>query len=136
MKYNQWVEEGKIGVVRNALKSIIGEESPDSLCLYITFRTQDRDVQILPFLKAQYPEEITISLSSDEFWNLTVTEDHFSVELSFDTQRQRIKVPFRSLVNFIDPIAEFALQFEKLEEDLPQNENVIFINKFRSPSEG
>ena len=82
-------------------------------------------------LRNVYPEEMSISIK-DAFWNLNVVEDAFSVELLFDEQRRMIRVPFKALVSFIDPGAEFGLQFDR-DKNIPdvRNDNVIFLDQFR-----
>jgi uncharacterized protein len=47
-----------------------------------------------------------------QFWNLEVSPDLFSVELSFSASRQRLCVPFAALTMFRDPSTEFALRFQ------------------------
>ncbi len=128
--YEELMEEGKRKVVRKALQSVEekGPKSPHQLLL--TFRTQFPGVVLGDGLLASYPEEMSIILKN-VFWNLVVQEDFFSVELLFDEKRKTIKVPFKALVNFMDPDAEFALQFN-WEASLPKHEdNVIFLDHFR-----
>ncbi len=132
MHYERWIEEGKRSVVRKALALVAEKGLTPPHHLYITFYTSHKDVQIADHLKDQYPQEMTI-LINEEFWNLTVTDQFFSVELLFGDQRYLIRAPFESLINFIDPGAEFALQFESTPEDTPTNsQNVIFLDRFRS----
>lgn len=127
MNYTEWLEEGKRFVVKRALKEILKSPQEEGNSVYLTFRTDFPTVSIPGELYEQYPEEMTISLN-DSCWNLMVDKDFFSVELLFDGQRKKIKVPFESLVNFIDPSVEFALQFdwEALKPKVSL-ENVIFL---------
>jgi hypothetical protein len=78
---------------------------------YITFRTDFPGVTIGPNLKEQFPKEITIVLQH-QFWGLEVTDDAFSVTLSFGGKHERLHVPFEALVSFTDPSVRFGLQFE------------------------
>lgn len=135
MSYNEWLEEGKRFVVKRALKEILRCPQEEGSSLYLTFRTDFPNVSIPVELYTQYPEEMTISLN-DSCWNLEVDNDFFSVELMFDGQRKKIRVPFNSLVNFIDPSVEFALQFDW--ESIKPNgslDNVIFLKNHLQKSE-
>ena len=138
MQYTIWVEEGKYSVVQKALHTLIKQSKPASQ-LYLTFDPRISGVQMAATLKAQYPEEMTILLN-DQFWNLKVKDDLFSVELVFDDQQHLIVVPFKALLTFIDPDAKFALQFNphvfQTEVETPETEKaygsrVIVLDKFR-----
>lgn len=138
MQYTIWVEEGKHSVVRKALHTMIKKSKPVPQ-LYVTFDPRVSGVQMAPTLKAQYPEEMTILLN-DQFWNLKVKDDLFSVELVFDDQQHLIVVPFRALLTFVDPDVKFALQFNpqvfvtEIETPFPEEDygsRVIVLDKFR-----
>ncbi|WP_084024529.1 ClpXP protease specificity-enhancing factor SspB [Holospora obtusa] len=140
MQYHLWVEEGKYSVVRKALQRLAKEtKAPPQL--YFTFDPRVSGVQMDKMLCAKYAEEMTILLH-DQFWNLRIKEDLFSVELAFDDQQYLIVVPFRSLRSFIDPDAKFALQFyppkeeilTQLELDQERNSKVIILDRFRKNS--
>jgi uncharacterized protein len=47
-----------------------------------------------------------------QFWNLTIHEDYFSVELSFDNIPEKLVIPFNAIKGFLDPSVQFGLQFE------------------------
>ena len=141
MQYTIWVEEGKHSVVRKALQTMIKKSKPVPQ-LYLTFDPRISGVQMASSLKAQYIEEMTILLN-DQFWNLKVKDDMFSVELMFDDQQHLIVVPFRALLTFIDPNVKFALQlnphiFVTEVEAPPAQEDygsrVIVLDKFRKSS--
>ena len=51
-----------------------------------------------------------------QFENLIVKDDHFSVELSFDNQQEKIVIPFAALTAFADPSVKFGLQFRHIDE--------------------
>lgn len=134
MLYHEWMEEGKREIVKRALQVIASEGLRFPHHLYMTFRTQIPGVNISSKLRERYPEEMTIILN-DAFWDLSVQEDFFSVELLFEDKKETIRVPFKALVNFIDPSVEFALQFDWELSAPPSlsHSNVIFIDKFRRP---
>ena len=115
MGYNRLVERSLRNVVREALARVSNEGLPGAHHFYVSFRTTDPGVQIPDFLRAKFPEEMTIVLQH-QFWGLTVEADSFEVTLSFSRARQRMHVPFRALTGFFDPSVQFGLQFQPLGE--------------------
>jgi hypothetical protein len=134
MQYLEWMEEGKYEIVKRALRCAMAEGVKAPHHLYFTFRVSFPGVKIHDELRAQYPQEMTIALN-DVFWNLSVQDAFFSVELLFETQRHLLKIPYKALVNFIDPGVEFALQFNWEDSSAPMvKDNIIFLDKFRPQS--
>ena len=112
MGYNRLVERALRGAVREALERVSAEGLPGAHHFYISFRTTDPGVQIPDFLRAKFPEEMTIVLQH-QFWGLMVEQESFEVTLSFSRARQRLHVPFRALTGFFDPSVQFGLQFQQ-----------------------
>ena len=83
---------------------------------FITFQTNRPDVQMPDFVRAKYPEEISIILQN-QFSNLTVEKDSFSVDLTFGGVSSTLTVPYTALKVFADPAAQFALSFEPILPD-------------------
>jgi hypothetical protein len=109
--YDRIVERQLRGVAREVLAQVAAKGLPGEHHFYITFRTDAAGVTIGPNLKEQFPKEITIVLQH-QFWGLEVTDDAFSVTLSFGGKHERLHVPFDALVSFTDPSVRFGLQFE------------------------
>jgi hypothetical protein len=109
--YDRIVERQLRGVAREVLVQVATKGLPGDHHFYITFRTDFPDVSIGPSLKAQFPKEITIVLQH-QFWGLEVTDEAFTVTLSFSGKHERLHVPFEALVSFTDPSVKFGLQFE------------------------
>ncbi len=109
--YDRIVERQLRGVAREVLAQVAAKGLPGEHHFYITFRTDFPGVTIGPNLKEQFPKEITIVLQH-QFWGLEVTDEAFSVTLSFGGKHERLHVPFESLVSFTDPSVRFGLQFE------------------------
>jgi hypothetical protein len=131
MNYTEWMEDGKRDIVRRALKEVAmtGLRAPHHF--YITFRTQFPGVQIAQELHKSYPDEMTVMLN-DAFSALGIQDDYFMVDLIFDHQKSTLRIPFKSLVSFMDPGVEFALQFDwETNVPAPSLSNVIFIDQFR-----
>jgi len=101
LRYDQIVERALRGVVRTALEQISDYGLPGNHSLYIM-----SDV-----LRAEHPQEMTIVLEN-QFWDLEVGEENFSVTLSFNKKRERLTVPFVAVSAFADPTVQFGLKFE------------------------
>jgi uncharacterized protein len=112
LRYDLMVEAAKRAVARQALRDVVrrGGVLPGGHHFYITFRTHADGVDLPDYLKAQYPEEMTIVLQY-QFHDLSVFRQHFEVTLSFGGAFRRLVIPFDSLVTFADPSVSFVLQF-------------------------
>jgi hypothetical protein len=110
--YDALVDDALRGVVRRVLRQVGDKGLPGSHHFYISFRSQDPGVQLPAYLRAKYPEEMTIVLQH-QYWDLIITEEFFEVTVSFNKQQERIKVPFAALSAFVDPSVRFGLQFDR-----------------------
>jgi len=113
LRYDKMVENALRGVVREALRQAAEHGLPGNHHFYLTFRTNDAEVQIPDYLRGQYPNEMTIVLQY-QFYGLEVEEDRFGVTLSFNNMHERLIVPFSAITTFADPSVNFALQFQPL----------------------
>jgi len=111
MRYDQLAQHALKGVVRDALRIVERSGLPGEHHFYIAFNTTHPGVNIGERMMARYPREMTIVLQH-QFWGLTVTEDRFEVELSFDNVPEKLIVPFDAVKGFLDPAVQFGLQFE------------------------
>ena len=107
--YDDWVQDALRGVLRQALEALAASQEPGEHHFYINFQTTHSGVSIPGFLRAQYPEEVTIVLQH-QFEDLYVEESGFEVTLSFSGQRHRLIVPFTAVTSFADPSVNFGLQ--------------------------
>ncbi len=48
-----------------------------------------------------------------QFWDLEVSEECFSVTLSFQNKPERLVIPFDAITAFADPAVKFGLQFQE-----------------------
>jgi len=115
LRYDRMVEAALRGVVREAIARVAGFGLPGGHSLYITFRSESPGVVMPDFLKAQYPEAMTIVLEH-QFWDLAAEEETFGVTLSFKGRRQRITVPYAALTAFHDPGVQFGLRFDQMQD--------------------
>lgn len=111
MNYDELVEKSLRNVVYYALKIVEEQGLPGENHFYITFRTDFPGTVISKNLKIQYPESMTIVLQN-QFDNLIVRHNSFSVDLSFGGVSQTITIPYDAITYFADPYAKFGLSFE------------------------
>jgi uncharacterized protein len=111
LRYDKMVEAALRGVVREALARTAANGLPGAHHFYITFLTRFPGLALPDYLAAQYPEEMTVVLEH-QFWDLEVTEDRFSVTLSFQNRPERLTIPFEAITAFADPAVKFGLQFQ------------------------
>ncbi|MBE1236837.1 hypothetical protein IHV25_04120 [Phaeovibrio sulfidiphilus] len=114
--YDQMVENALRGVVREALSITEKQGLPGFNHFYITFRTDHPGVLLPTRLKATHPHTMTIVLQN-QFWDLSVYDEAFGVVLSFSGRREHLTIPFDSITAFVDPHANFGLQFHVLLPD-------------------
>jgi len=120
LRYDRMVEAALRGVVREAIARVAGFGLPGGHSLYITFRSDFPGVDMPDWLKAQYPEAMTIVLEH-QFWDLAAEEETFGVTLSFKGRRQRITVPYAALTAFHDPGVQFGLRFDQMQDGEEKN---------------
>ena len=124
LRYDKMVEAALRGVVRAALRQVSDGGLPGNHHFYLTFRTGFRGVRIPDYLRTQYPGEMTIVLQY-QFFGLEVTEEQFSVTLSFNNVHERLTVPFAAITTFADPSVNFALQFQPQPGERQAAEEVV-----------
>jgi hypothetical protein len=110
LHYEKMVEDAMRGVAREALRKIASHGLSGEHQIYIGFKTDAPEVEMPDYLRAQYPEDMTIILQH-QFWDLLVDEAGFSVGLAFGGKREQLHVPFAALISFVDPSVDFGLQF-------------------------
>ena len=119
LDYPTFVQDALRDVVRRVLAQVAEHGVPGDHHFFIAFKTGHPGVGLPRFLRDLYPEETKIVLQN-QFWDLAVDAEMFSVTLTFNGQRQRLTVPFSALTVFVDPAAEFMLRFDGAGDDLPE----------------
>ena len=107
--YEEMVQEGLRGVVRDALEVAALEGLPGAHHFYIAFKTDYPHVQLPDYLRDRHPEEMTIVVQH-QYWGLEVSDDWFEVTLSFNRINERLHIPFAAVSAFADPFAKFGIQ--------------------------
>ena len=142
--YQKILNQNMILVLKDILKKISKEGLSNNNHLYVTFITNHKKVEIPEWLKKKYPQEMTIVIQY-EFYDLEVFKDYFSIVLSFNNLKTKLKIGFDSINSFADPSANFGLQLKKLinknkeKEDnknknnnkLENKNNVINFSKYK-----
>ena len=145
LHYDQMIDKALRNVVRQVLGAVASKGLPGEHHFYITFRTTHPGVKLPIWLREKYGEEMTIVVQH-EFSDLLVEAKQFAISLGFNGRKERIVVPYKALVSFLDPSVKFGLQFQsaRTEHDVgsmvspevmvPEEEpsaNVINLNAFR-----
>lgn len=118
--YDEIVQEALRAVVGRVLGQVesSGGHLPGAHHFYITFKSRAPGVSIPSHLRERFPDEMTIVLQN-KFWDLAVTDEGFTVSLSFNQIPAKLQVPFSAITAFVDPAVDFGLQFQAAEADLP-----------------
>jgi hypothetical protein len=115
IRYDLLAQKALRGMVRTVLIDAAKKGLPGDHHFFISFDTRADGVRLSARMREQYPEEMTVVLQH-QFWDLKVGEDAFEVGLSFNGVAERLLVPFAAIKSFVDPSAQFALQFEQIAE--------------------
>ena len=120
-KYEELVQNALMNVVRNVLQSAARDGFTGDHHFYVRFRTDHPKTSIPFFLKEKHPEEVMIVIQH-QFWNLTVKDTFFSIDLAFSGIQQTLTIPFAAITAFVDPSVKFALQFTPNFDDAPSTD--------------
>ena len=111
INYGQRINLAILSVIKDILKDLSESKISTNHCFYITFKTNHPKVKISKKLAKEYPNEITIVLQN-QYWDLEVKKNEFSVVLAFNKQRENLCIPFDSIIKFYDPFVKFSIQLE------------------------
>lgn len=106
--YTPYLQKAFLIATHDILTDVAKNGLTDGAYYMITFETPE--AKIPAFLRPQYPKEMTIILEN-QFDNLVVEEDKFSVDLSFGGVASTVVIPFHALKAFVDPNAQFGFNF-------------------------
>jgi hypothetical protein len=127
--YDEIVQEALRDVVGRVLREIERTGGlPGGHHFYITFKTRVPGVDLPKHLSQRFPDEMTIVIQH-RYWDLKVTDEQFSVGLSFGGVPSILTVPFAAVTDFVDPAVDFSLKFQAHgadgsheDHDSPQND--------------
>jgi uncharacterized protein len=116
IEYGQLMHRAMRGLIQQVLETVADEGLPGDHHFFITFDTRHPDSELADWLRARYPEEMTIVVQH-WFDNLVVTDEGFDITLNFGDNPEPLHVPFDAVRTFVDPSVEFGLRFESQEFD-------------------
>ena len=134
--YKPYLQNAFRRVVHDVLADVAKNGLDGDSHYFITFQTNRSDVQMPDFVRAKYPEEISIILQN-QFSNLIVNDSSFSVDLAFGGVSTTLTVPYTALKVFADPSTQFALSFEPTTEgiipsaEVSKKDNIIDLTALR-----
>ncbi|VAW10540.1 FIG01011804: hypothetical protein [hydrothermal vent metagenome] len=111
LDYQKMTQDALRGVVRAALKIAARDGLPGDHHFFVAFSTGAPGVNISARLRERHPEEMTIVIQH-QYWDLDVTQNKFTIKLSFNNIPETLVVPFAAVKGFLDPSVQFGLQFE------------------------
>jgi len=134
IKYDELVQAALIGVVRDILINTAENGLPGEHHFYITFQTNHPDVNIPPYLKERYEDDMTIVLQN-QFWDLFIDDEHFEISLSFNHNKEHLYVPFDEasveMAEKEENIPIPAIAKEEVEE-VNEKDNIVALDTFRN----
>ncbi len=141
--YKQLIQRAFREMLKGLLAKVGEEGLPGDHHFVIVFDTRVPGVHMPGWMKAKYPEEMTIVMQH-WFDNLAIMEDRFGITLSFNGVGESLVIPFNALKTFADPHAKFQLQFEPILDDpeppkpeetpKPESGGVVSLDAFRKGS--
>ncbi len=117
LNYGLMMQRALRSVMAEALSVVVDGGLPGDHHFYITINTRHPDTDLPDWLRADYPDQITIVLQF-EFADLEVTDQGFGVSMSFNDRHAHIYAPFDAVLTFVDPSVEFGLKFDATEIDI------------------
>lgn len=113
MNYEVIAADALRGTVRLVLQKVLdsGGIFPKPHHAYITFSTTYPGVVLSKVTAAKYPVEMTVVLQHN-YSGLRLSDDGFSVVLTFGGVPQCLTVPWKAISRYYDPAVQFLLQFD------------------------
>ena len=119
--YGRLMHRAMRGLIQTVLLDVADRGLPGEHHFFVSFDTRHPDVDIAPWLRDSYPEEMTIVIQN-WFDGLSVDDDGFSITLNFGDSPEPLRIPFDAIQTFVDPSVEFGLRFETQDSDDPEDE--------------
>ena len=109
--YGTRINQAILDVIKEILKDLSKSKISSNHCFYITFKTKSNGVVFPNYLKKDYPNEMTVVLQN-QFWDLKIRKNDFSVSLLFNKKKESLIIPFNSIIKFYDPFVKFSIQLD------------------------
>ncbi|HMQ93072.1 MAG TPA: ClpXP protease specificity-enhancing factor SspB [Amaricoccus sp.] len=111
INYGQLMHKALRSLIAEVLAQVARDGLPGAHHFFITFDTTHPGVDMAASLRERYPGEMTVVLQN-QFEDLAVMKDRFSVTLSFGSVPHPIVIPFAAIRTFADPSVNFGLKFD------------------------
>ena len=114
---NLKIRQNLYKIVRDVLQDVAekGLQGED----YFVLQFQTPKATIPDFVRAKYPQEITIILQH-QFQDLVLTANAIEVVLTFGGVASNIVIPYETLMVFANPASGLALTFPAIKESEPE----------------
>lgn len=122
--YGNLMHRAMRGLIQEVLADVGRNGLPGEHHFFITFDTRHPEAELADWLRARYPEEMTIVIQH-WFDGLEVTDAGFAVTLNFGNSPEPLYIPFDALRTFVDPSVEFGLRFETQDSDEDEDDDEI-----------
>jgi len=113
--YGNLMHNAMRGLIQKVLQGIAKDGLPGEHHFFISFDSNNPDVEIADWLSDRYPDEMTIVIQH-WFDNLDITDDGFSITLNFGDNPEPLYIPYDAILTFVDPSVEFGLRFDSQED--------------------
>lgn len=111
--YSSFIQSALYHAVKEILNTVAKDGLTDESYYILSFLT--KEATLPDFVRQKYPHDITIILQN-QFSNLSADDSCISVTLGFGGVPCDIKIPYTSLISFMDPSQNFALSFAPVQE--------------------
>ena len=112
INYQKILDKNMLSVFKDILRYIRDNGLSNNNHLYITFLTSNKNVDLPNWIKQKYPEEMTIVIQY-EYYDIEINKNNFSITLSFNDIKTRLKISYKAIISFADPSANFGLILQK-----------------------
>ena len=140
IEYQKILDKNMLNVFKDILINIRDNGLSNNNHLFITFFTNNKNVEIPNWLKQKYPKEMTIIIQY-EYYDLEINKNDFSITLSFGDIKTNLKINYNAIVSFADPSANFGLILQKnkiqmkvnkkLENNKSKKDNIINFSNYK-----
>jgi len=120
--YGTLMHRAMRGLIQDVLHQVAESGLPGDHHFFITFDTRHPQADLADWLRARYPEEMTVVMQH-WFDNLAVDDEGFAVTLNFGETPEPLYIPFDAIRTFVDPSVEFGLRFETQDEEDDEEED-------------
>ena len=140
IEYQKILDKNMLNVLKDILINIRDNGLSNNNHLYVTFLTNNKNVELPNWLKQKYPQEMTIIIQY-EYYDLEINKNNFSITLSFGDIKTNLKISYDAIISFADPSANFGLILQKnkiqkrvnkkLENNKSKKDNVINFSNYK-----